>query len=129
MSDQTDQLFPTYPEMRRVADYEMTIRSERELAWPSPANWPESIRSLRQWLIFHLILGVLVGLYDLILVISCLLDRSYTYLTNYPKWWMTVLGTLCCIFSFSLASRDAVFWAQGVASNDGSFKPEFLGGL
>ena len=106
----------------------MQFRSANRFAYPSPDDWPQQLNALSLWLLFHLILGVLLGVYLIFLGITFCMERG-TYRKMallQPQWWSRLISLILAGLSVALAARDAAFWGQ--AAQVSKFTPDILGG-
>ncbi|ORX40801.1 hypothetical protein BD324DRAFT_647709 [Kockovaella imperatae] len=96
-------------------------------AYPAPDDWPKEIDDLPIWLLFHLILGILIGVYFLILCLTFAFEKGShkTMAILEPFWWSRVPALLLAALSVALASRDAAFWGQ--AAKVSRFRADALG--
>jgi len=102
-------------------------REGRRFAYPSPASWPNVIRDISLWLLFHLILGILFAIYLAMLCVSLFFRKPYpTQAIVSPRWWSFIPAVTLAALIIALTSRDAVFWSRG---GQYGLQPDVLGYL
>ena len=105
-------------------------RTKSRYVYPAPDDWPKPIHDLPLWLLFHLILGILVGVYVVFwLPFTWITEQAdnRSLAVRMPKVLSRLIScTLACL-CIALSSRDAAFWAQGAQVS--KFTADVPGGL